>query len=65
MFLKEMSPPIMALVDVGCSMRGEGCFALNSLPVIVGIDEVVCKDPCGFVTPSTIISPVVVGVNAL
>ena len=63
MFLKEMSPPIMALVDVECSMRVEDFFALNSFPPTVGIDDVLCKDPCDFVTPSTIISPVVVGVN--
>ena len=64
MFLKEMSPPIMALVDVGCSRRGEGCLDLNSFPVIDGMDDVLCNDPCwGLVTPSTNISPVVVVVN--
>ena len=52
---------MIALADVGCSRRGEGCLALKSLPVTFGIEVVLCKDPWwGFVTPSTTISPVVV-----
>ena len=62
-FLEAISPPIIALVEGGSSMTGEGCFALPKPPLkplpAADVGDV------GFVIPSTFISPVVVGVSVL